>query len=215
MALTTEQWILHNYLKTNFEYGKWFTIEEICENVRWRNGTPLFTLNTNPKIHDKCAKLGKMVRDINFCCDEGQKLIIKNEQGSIKLAESKEEFDAWRESELQKLEKRYQYLNNLKWKQDRDGQTPLFNQKMNENSENKSIECYMNKYWAIISYSDKKIWVIKCDKIERIDNKTVRIVGGKFNNYKNTADRVWQVGSVSEAIKENYKLIDLTKEKEE
>ena len=33
-----------------------------------------------------------------------------------------------------------------------------------------------------------------------------------YNNYKNSADRVWQVGSVSEAIKENYKVVDLTKE---
>ena len=153
-----------------------------------------------------------MVRDINYNCEEGQKLIIKNAEGSIKLAESKEEFDAWRDGELKKLESRYQYLNNLKWKQERDGSIPLFNQKMNENTENKSVECYMNKYWAIISYKDKKIWVVKCDDVIRINTNTVKIVGGKYNNYQNSADRVWQVGSVSEAIKENYKVIDLTKE---
>ena len=162
-------------------------------------------------ISVKCAKLGKMVRDINWNCEEGQKLIIKNAEGSIKLAESKEEFDAWRESELKKLESKYQYLNNLKWKQDRDGQTPLFNQKLNENTENKSVECYMNKYWAIISYSDKKIWVIKCDNVVRVNETTAQIIGGKYNNYRNKADRIWQVGSVSEAIRENYKVIDLTK----
>ena len=152
-----------------------------------------------------------MVRDINYNCEEGQKLIIKNAEGSIKLAESKEEFDAWRESELKKLESRYQYLNNLKWKQERDGSIPLFNQKMNENTENKSVECYMNKFWALISYKDKKIWVVKCDDIIRINTNTVKIVGGKYNNYKNTADRVWQVGSVSEAKRENYIVVDLTK----
>ena len=212
MGLTTEQWLLKKWLEDHFEYGRFFTIEEICDQVRWRDGNPIFTLNTNPKIHDKCAKLGKMVRDINYNCEEGQKLIIKNAEGSIKLAESKEEFDAWRESELKKLETRYQYLNNLKWKQERDGSIPLFNQKMNENTENKSVECYMNKFWALISYKDKKIWVVKCDDVVRINTNTVKIVGGKYNNYKNTADRVWQVGSVSEAIKENYKVVDLTKE---
>ena len=69
----------------------------------------------------------------------------------------------------------------------------------------------MNKFWAIISYADKKIWVVKCDAIERIDTITVRIVGGKYNNYHNKADRFWQVSSVSEAKRENYIVVDLTK----
>lgn len=65
-SLKTKHHILKNWLENNFVSGKYFSIEEIIENVRYADGTPLFKLNTNPKIHDKCIKLSKMVKDLNW-----------------------------------------------------------------------------------------------------------------------------------------------------
>lgn len=207
--LTTEQWLLKKYLEDNFEYGKWFSIEEIVDNVCYSNGEKVFTLNTNPKCHDKCIKLSNMVKDINWDCEEGQKLIIKNKQGGIKLAETKQEFDGWRDAELKKLETKWKYLNNLKWKASRDGDIPIYNQKQNLNTESKSVEVYMNKFWAIKCYSKKTIWVVKCDDIT-FQGCDALVIGGRFNQYHCPCDRVYQVASVSDAITKNYKIVDLT-----
>lgn len=209
--LNTEQWLLKNYLEKHFEYGKWFSIEEICENVCYPNGERVFKLNIDPKNHDKCIKLSNMVRDINYATDEGQKLIIKNKQGGIKLAENELEFNSWRDNELKKVEKKYQYLNNLKWKATRDGSIPLFNQKMNPNKDNHSIECYMNKFYAIYNNFQNKVWVVKCDNIVRTNEKEIIVVGGKYNNYRCPCDKFKVIYSINDAKKEGFKLVDLTK----
>jgi hypothetical protein len=119
--LTSRQHRLVDYLKDNFISGKWFTIEELC------NADLGYTLNTNPKVHDKCASLGADIRAINWAIAQRYSIIIKNKQGSCKLAESKEEFDTWKNEEKAKVERKYQYLNNLEYKVDRDGTMPIIN----------------------------------------------------------------------------------------
>ena len=119
--LTTRQHRLRDYIEDNFVSGKWFTIEELCAADLG------YELNKNPKNHDKCIALSNDIRAINWAIADRYKIIIKNKDGSCKLSESKEEFDAWRESELKKLEKKWKYLNNLKWKEERDGTIPLVN----------------------------------------------------------------------------------------
>ena len=126
--LTPRQWSLKKFLENNFVSGKFFTIEELVANVVDSNGNPYYKLNTNPRIHDKCVALGSDIKTINWNCNYGYKIIIKNEKGSAKLCESQEEFDSWRNSELEKVERKYQYLNNLKWKATRDGTMPIINQ---------------------------------------------------------------------------------------
>ena len=67
------------------------------------------------------------VRTINWSVNEGRKIIIKNSKGHIKLCENREEFDAWREKEMKPIIRKYQFLNNLKFKADFDGVLPLIN----------------------------------------------------------------------------------------
>lgn len=120
--LTPRQHRLRNWLTYHFESGRYFTIEEIC------NADIGYTLNTNPKTHDKCIALANDIKAINWNICERYKIIIKDNKGSCKLAESETEFNAWRDAELAKVEKKYQYLNNLKWKAARDGTVPVVNQ---------------------------------------------------------------------------------------
>ena len=61
--LTTRQHRLVDYLKDNFQSGRFFTIEELCAAELG------YSLNTNPKIHDKCVALGSDVRAINWAID--------------------------------------------------------------------------------------------------------------------------------------------------
>ena len=209
--LNTEQWLLKNYLEKHFEYGKWFSIEEICNNVCYPNGDRVFKLNTDPKNHDKCIKLSNMVREINYATDGGQKLIIKNKQGGIKLAENETEFNEWRDNELKKVEKKYEYLNNLKWKATRDGSIPLFNQKMNLNKDNKPIECFMNKFYAIYNKIQNKVWVVKCDEIARVNEKEIMVIGGKYNRYRCPCDKFKIIYTINDAKKDGFILVDLIK----
>ena len=136
--LTTRQHRLRDYIDDNFRPGYYFSIEEICAAGLG------YELNTNPKIHDKCAALGSDVRAINWAIANRYKIIIKDKKGGIKLCESEEEFNEWRDGEKAKLDRKYQYLNNLKWKADRDGTVPIVN--LNERAlspeETKPVEVY-------------------------------------------------------------------------
>lgn len=140
--LTTEQRILKNWLEKNFISGYYFSIEEIVENVRYADGTPIFKLNTDSTKHDKCIKLSKMIKDINWNNDDGYRIIIKDSKGGCKLAENEEELNSWRNAELKKVEKKYQYLNNLKWKAKRDGTVPILDQENKPVEKPKIVEVY-------------------------------------------------------------------------
>jgi len=209
--VTNEQKALNDYLTKNFECGKWFTIEEICANVKDDLGFNIFELNKNPKCHDKCIKLSKMVKDINYNYDDQQKLIIKNKQGSIKFAETKKEFDAWRDGELKKLENKWKYLNSLRWKEKQDGTTPLYTDNLIKNKENKTIDRFMKKTFAILSHTQKKLWLVNCDSVMRINTKEVVIIGGKYNTYRCPCDQVLQAQTRTEIENYKYSVVDLTK----
>ena len=208
---TNEQKALNDYLIENFEYGKWFTIEEICANVKDDLGFNIFELNKNPKCHDKCVKLSKMVKDINYNYDDQQKLIIKNKQGSIKFAETKEEFDAWRNAELNKLEKKWKYLNSLRWKEKQDGTTPLYTDTLNKNKDNKTIDRFMSKTFALYCHSLQKVWIVNCDSIVRENTKTVCVVGGKYHKYRCPCEQYTQIASTKDIENSKYRIVDLTK----
>lgn len=125
-GINTRQWILKMWLEANFIPGKFWSIEEICENVKYC-GKPLYTLNKNPKIHDKCIMLSSDVRTINWNIVDGYKIIVKDKFGGIKLVESQEEFNAWYEEEMKPIQRKCEYLNNLKSKAKLDGTVPVVN----------------------------------------------------------------------------------------
>lgn len=137
-SLNPRQHRLVDYLKDNFVSGKWFTIEELC------NANLGYNLNTNPRVHDKCASLGADIRAINWAIASRYSIIIKNKQGSCKLAESEDEFNSWKNEEKAKVERKYQYLNNLQYKADRDGTMPLINlnDRALEDNELEFVEVY-------------------------------------------------------------------------
>ena len=114
--LTERQINLYYYLEQNYVQGKMFTIEEIC-------GACIgYELNKNPKSHDKCIALGQDIKKINYAIAEKYKIIIKDRKtGACKICENQQEFDEWRDYELSLLEKKWKYLNNLKWKGEQDG----------------------------------------------------------------------------------------------
>ena len=119
--LNSRQHRLVDWLKDNFVSGRYYTIEEICDAELG------YVLNKNPRIHDKCTTLSADIRAINWAIAQRYSIIIKDEKGSCKLAESKAEFDTWKQKEKDKVEKKYQYLNNLEYKADRDGTMPIIN----------------------------------------------------------------------------------------
>ena len=124
-GISTRCWRLKDYLE--YHRGEGFIrIEKVCEDL-----PELYKLNTNPYTHDKCAVLSSDVRAINWNNVDGYQIIIKDENGSIKYAETLEEFENWREKELEKVTKKYQYLNNLKFKSKLDGVMPIINKANN------------------------------------------------------------------------------------
>ena len=146
-GLTPRQWCLKRFLEDNFIPGHFFSIEELVRGVLLPNGEPAYKLNTDPHKHDKCIALSGDIKTINWSCQEGYKIIIKDSFGGAKLCESEVEFNTWRNAELEKVNKKYQYLNNLKWKADRDGIAPIINQAGNpvdyDKKDLKSVEVYM------------------------------------------------------------------------
>ena len=119
--LTPRQHRLVDFLKDNFVNGKYFSIEEICESGLG------YELNKNPYTHDKCVALGSDVRQINWAIGSRYSIIVKDKKGGVKLCESKEEFDEWKENEMKPLEKKIKYLNNLEYKASFDNQVVVVN----------------------------------------------------------------------------------------
>lgn len=208
--LTTEQWLLKNYLEKNFRPNYYFSVEEVCNNVLRADGTPIYKLNTSEKCHAKCIKLWKDIRDINYDCEQGQKIIIKNKQGGMKYAESEEEFNAWRDHELKKVEKQYKYLNNLKWKANRDGDIPLLNQALNVNSKCDSINCYAKCYQRVfIDLENQIAYVVTMKKYiyEEEKNKvTCELANGEKIILTNIRENI-STETVKRPFYENYKFI--------
>lgn len=141
-GINTRQWILKMWLEKNQVKGKYFSIEEICEQVTY-NGEHLYTLNKNPRIHDKCLQLSDDVREINWNVVDGYKIIIKDSKGGIKLCESQEEFDSWYNDEMATIEIKYQYLNTIKQKAKWDGVVPLINKANNPVKKYEPIDVFV------------------------------------------------------------------------
>lgn len=119
--LTTRQHRLVDFLKDNFQSGRFFTIEEICAAELG------YVLNTNPKSHDKCVALGSDIRAINWAIGCRYSIIIKDSKGSAKLCESEKEFESWKKAEKEKVERKSQYLNTLTFKAEQHDTMPLLN----------------------------------------------------------------------------------------
>ena len=140
-GLTSRQHRLKDYLRDNFVSGKYFSIEEICQAGLG------YTLNTDPKKHDKCVALSNDCRAINWNITERYIPIIKDKKGGCKLAENKEEVDEFIKKQREQIETKCQYLNTLESKIERDGYAVFINQanRVLEEDEIKPIEAYANE----------------------------------------------------------------------
>ena len=120
--LTTRQHNLKNWLEDNFESGKWFTIEEVCEA-----GIGYY-LNKDPKSHDKCIALANDVKALNWATNVKRYIpIVKDKKGSIKLAESKQELKDFIQWQKDKVEQANKYANHLQSLIEIDGTMPIVN----------------------------------------------------------------------------------------
>ena len=126
-GLTTRQHRLKDWLRDNFVSGRYFTIEEVVAGVVDTAGNPYYKLNTNPYTHDKCVALGSDVKAINWCITERYIPIVKNSKGSIKLAETKEEVEAYINAEKEKVQRKCEFLNTLASKVELDGYVVMVN----------------------------------------------------------------------------------------
>lgn len=143
--LDTRSHRLKDWLEDNFVSGKFFTIEEICKYVRDEEGEPYFKLNTNPHIHDKCIALSQTVKDLNWHTGRECYIpIIKDKNGSIKLAENKEELECFINGLKRKVENANKYANHLQGLIDLADTIPFINQanRVLKDSEIKPIEVY-------------------------------------------------------------------------
>ena len=142
-GLTTRQHRLKDWLKEHFESGRFFTIEEVVAGVVDSEGVPYYTLNTNPRTHDKCVALGSDVKELNWHTNRDRYIpIIKDNKGSIKLCESREELEEYIAKEKRKVEKAYKYYNHLNSLIAIDGTMPFINLANNVVENIKPIDVY-------------------------------------------------------------------------
>lgn len=109
--LSTRCHRLKDWLNDNFESGRYFTIEEIVKGVVNREGEPYYKLNTNPKVHDKCIALANDVKQINRKLNDRYIPIVKDDKGSCKLAENKEEIAEYIAGIRKEVEQKCIYCN--------------------------------------------------------------------------------------------------------
>lgn len=146
--LLTRQHTLKNWLETNFVSGKFFTIEEIVENVKDINGNPYYKLNTDPYNHDKCITLSNDVKQLNWATNVERYIpIIKDKKGSIKLCENKQELETYVQKEKERVKNTYQYYNHLDSLIRIDGSVPFINlaNRVLDDKEIKPVEVYMKE----------------------------------------------------------------------
>lgn len=140
-GLTSRQHRLKDYLKKNFQSGRYFSIEEICQAGLG------YVLNTNPKAHDKCLALSNDCRAINWCITERYIPIIKDSKGGCKLAESKDEVDSFIKHQREQIETKAKYLNIIESKIEKDGYAVFINLKNRvlDDDEIKPIEVFAHE----------------------------------------------------------------------
>lgn len=143
-GINVRQWVLKKWLENNFVKGKFYSIEEICEQVTY-NGEHLYKLNKNPRIHDKCIMLGSDVNVINDNEVDGYKIIIKDSKGSIKLVENEEELKTYLDSiEIPAL-KILKRVWTIRSKAKLEGTMPIINKANNpvEDKDLKFVDVFM------------------------------------------------------------------------
>lgn len=142
--LFTRQHRLKDWLEGH-QIGRYWSIKEICDLVRDDEGEPYFKLNTNPHIHDKCIALSQTVKDLNWHTGRERCIpIIKDKNGSIKLAENKKELECFINGLKRKVENANKYANHLQGLIDLADTIPFINQanRVLKDSEIKPIEVY-------------------------------------------------------------------------
>lgn len=179
-GLTTRQHRLKNFLKDNFISGKFFSIREICENVKYSSGEHCYKYDDSITTHDHCVELGNDVRAINACLVDGWKLIIKDKKGGVKLAENEQEFKTWWNAEAKKVDDKKIKLNMMLSKAQEDGIMPIINKANNPVDTTKDltpIDAYMERTFEMmfVNLADKviKIARVKKYKFDDISNKAM------------------------------------------
>lgn len=124
-GLTTRQKALRQWLDDNFVQGKFFSIEEVVSGVVNEEGIPYYTLNKNPKTHDKCVSLANDIKQLNRKTIDNFIPIIKDDKGGCKLAENSEELKEFIEDLRREAKNKAIYCNTIISKTNMEGIIPL------------------------------------------------------------------------------------------
>lgn len=145
--LSTRCKALRKWLEDNFVSGKFFTIEEVVEGVKDDEGKPYYELNANLRIHDKCFALSKDIKEINRKQIENFIPIIKDNKGSCKLAENKEELTEFIEDIRAEAKNKAVYCNMIISKTNMQDTIPLLdiNDKVIEVEDMKPVNVFMGQ----------------------------------------------------------------------
>ena len=73
------------------------------------------------------------------------------------------------------------------------------------------IERFMEKRFALISNVQKKVWLVNCDRISRVNDKEVQIIGGIYNKYHCPCDSIVEVDRDTDIETYKFTIVDLTK----
>lgn len=142
--LETRQHRLKDWLEEH-QIGRYWSIKEICDLVRDDEGNPYYTYNDNPYSHDHCLALSVDVKELNWHTGRERYIpIIKDSKGGIKLAESREELEAYISKEKKRYENAFKYYNHLSSLIELEGTIPFINQanRVLKDREIKPIEVY-------------------------------------------------------------------------
>lgn len=197
--MTNRQKQLYNLLMSN--PGHWFTQKEICEVIED------YEYIDDDRNH--CVEIGNDRIEINESdCDK----IITTRKHCFKIA-TYEEYQRERNSHIRRLKSQVKQLKAMDRKYHQDGQADLYDAELNElvSDIEKYHETFIKTTFAIYDDENKKVTVLFCNGIERINGKNeVIILGGKYNKYHAKCNKYEQIDSLGK-VDPNYRLIDLTK----
>lgn len=138
---------LRKWLEENFVSGKFFTIEEVVSGFKDSEGKPYYKINHNPKYHDRCISLANDIKEINRKQIENFIPIIKDNKGSCKLAENKEELTEFIEGIRAEAKNKAVYCNMIISKTNMQDTIPLIdiNDRVIEVEDMKPVNVFMGQ----------------------------------------------------------------------
>jgi len=198
--MTIRQHDLYELLMSNPNH--WFTQKEICDSV--------FGYEYIDDDRNHCVEIGNDRIAINEDSSVDKIIVTKNHL--FKIA-TYEEYIRERNSHIRRLKVQVAQVKAMDRKYAQNGQQDIYNEDFNELNADieKYHETFIKTTFAIYDDENRKVTVLFCNGIEKVNGKNeIIILGGKYNKYHAKCNKYEQIDSL-EKVDPNYRLIDLTK----